>query len=211
MSYLADRIGRKPVILGGITGLGISIASFGMSKSLAAMILSRCIGGALGGAWACAKIMVGEMTDRSNQGMAFQLLMVSWTSTSCIHTHGSDGVLKRLRIVQDSLSACLLVDYWHILRVILRCSRHPSGTNIPSLCRVSLLRLPLDPLSSWDILHSLRFVKVFYESPPIAVLDDIADARVQKETNREFTHIRHYFAIGWYRIYFFYPQRLCNR
>ena len=77
MSYLADQIGRKPVILGGIAGLGISVASFGMSKSLAAMVLSRCIGGTLGGAWTCVKIMVGELTDRSNQAVAFQWLGVS--------------------------------------------------------------------------------------------------------------------------------------
>ena len=77
MSYLADQIGRRPVILGGITGLAISVASFGMSKSLSAMVLSRCLGGALGGAWACSRIMVGEMTDRSNQAMAFQWLEVN--------------------------------------------------------------------------------------------------------------------------------------
>ena len=77
MSYLADQIGRKPVILGGITGLAISLASFGMSKSLAAMVLSRCMGGALGGVWACSNIMVGETTDRSNQAIAFQWLDVS--------------------------------------------------------------------------------------------------------------------------------------
>ena len=77
MSYLADRIGRKPVILGGITGLAISVASFGMSKSLLAMVLSRCMSGGLGGALACVKIMVGELTDRSNQAMAFQWLEVS--------------------------------------------------------------------------------------------------------------------------------------
>lgn len=81
-SYLADRIGRKPVILGGITGLAISVASFGMSKSFIAMVITRCIGGALGGAWACIKSMVGEMTDRSNQAIAFQWLGVS--KTSCI-------------------------------------------------------------------------------------------------------------------------------
>ena len=32
--------------------------------------------------------------------------------------------------------------------------------------------------------------------PPSAVLDDIADPRVQKEINRGFTYIRHCFATG---------------
>ena len=35
-----------------------------------------------------------------------------------------------------------------------------------------------------------------YEPQPSAVLDDIADARIQKETNREFTYVRHCFATG---------------
>ena len=76
-SYLADRIGRKPVIISGITGLAISVGSFGMSNSFLAMVLSRCIGGTLGGVLACTKVMVGEMTDRSNQAPAFQWMQVS--------------------------------------------------------------------------------------------------------------------------------------
>jgi predicted MFS family arabinose efflux permease len=48
-SYASDRIGRKPVILGGTTGLAVSIVSFGMSRTFSTLVLSRCIGGALGG------------------------------------------------------------------------------------------------------------------------------------------------------------------
>ncbi|KAF8507371.1 MFS general substrate transporter [Hysterangium stoloniferum] len=76
--YLADRIGRKPVVLCGTLGLGLSIALFGMSRTLLAMILSRCIGGALGGVWACTKTMVAEQTDITNQARAFQWLSISY-------------------------------------------------------------------------------------------------------------------------------------
>ncbi|KAG9093402.1 hypothetical protein FS749_014431 [Ceratobasidium sp. UAMH 11750] len=76
--YISDHVGRKPVVLFGMGGLAVSIVCFGMSKSLVGMILSRCIGGALGASWAAIKVMTGEMTDRSNQGTAFSIMNVSY-------------------------------------------------------------------------------------------------------------------------------------
>jgi MFS family permease len=49
--YASDRIGRKPVILGSVTGLAVSTISFGMSRTFLTLVVSRCIGGALGGSF----------------------------------------------------------------------------------------------------------------------------------------------------------------
>ncbi|KAB5591431.1 zinc induced facilitator 1 protein [Ceratobasidium theobromae] len=76
--YISDHIGRKPVVLLGLGGLSVSIVCFGLSKSLLGMIMSRCIGGALGASWAAIKVMTGEMTDRSNQDTAFSMMNVSY-------------------------------------------------------------------------------------------------------------------------------------
>ncbi|KAL5641213.1 hypothetical protein ACGC1H_001631 [Rhizoctonia solani] len=76
--YVSDHVGRKPVVLLGLGGLSVSIVSFGMSKSLTGMIMSRCIGGALGASWAAIKVMVGEITDRSNQDTAFSMMNISY-------------------------------------------------------------------------------------------------------------------------------------
>ncbi|KAG8715343.1 hypothetical protein FRC08_010688 [Ceratobasidium sp. 394] len=76
--YLSDTFGRKPIILLGMGGLAVSMVSFGLSKSLLGMIASRCIGGALGASWAAIKVMTGEMTDRSNQDLAFSSLQMTF-------------------------------------------------------------------------------------------------------------------------------------
>jgi MFS family permease len=70
-SALSDRYGRKPIIVFGTAGLAISISLFGMSQSFWFMIVTRCLGGTLAGSWSAMKIMIGEMTDKTNQATAF--------------------------------------------------------------------------------------------------------------------------------------------
>ncbi|KLO06636.1 MFS general substrate transporter [Schizopora paradoxa] len=69
-SNLSDRFGRKPVILATTTGLAISTALFGFSKSFWFMVLTRCIGGGSGGNVASLKTMLAELTDKSNEAVA---------------------------------------------------------------------------------------------------------------------------------------------
>jgi MFS family permease len=54
-THFSDRYGRKPVILVGILGLALSTALFGVSHSFPLMVVSRCLGGMLGGtsSYAC--------------------------------------------------------------------------------------------------------------------------------------------------------------
>ncbi|KAF8330847.1 major facilitator superfamily domain-containing protein [Cantharellus anzutake] len=77
-SYAADHFGRKPVILLGMTGLAVSVVCFGMSRTFPMLVLSRCIGGALGGGSTAIKTMLGELTDRTNQNAAFSALSISY-------------------------------------------------------------------------------------------------------------------------------------
>ncbi|KAF8299928.1 MFS general substrate transporter [Clavulina sp. PMI_390] len=77
-SSLSDRIGRKPVIMIGVSGAALSAACFGFSTSLPMMVISRSIAGALSGNVAVVSSMLSEMTDETNQGKAFPLLGVTW-------------------------------------------------------------------------------------------------------------------------------------
>jgi len=46
---LSDRVGRKPILLGGMLGTGISILMFGFSKNLPMALVARALGGLLNG------------------------------------------------------------------------------------------------------------------------------------------------------------------
>ncbi|GAA5892611.1 MFS transporter [Sporobolomyces salmoneus] len=81
---LSDRIGRKPVLLIGLLGVTISIIAFGLSQSFAALVISRCLGGALNGNVAVIKGTMGEITDESNQARAFSFLPLAWSLGSVI-------------------------------------------------------------------------------------------------------------------------------
>ncbi|KAI5475997.1 MFS multidrug transporter [Pseudohyphozyma bogoriensis] len=76
---LSDRIGRKPVLMIGLSGVAASTLAFGFSKSFAAILTARIIGGLLNGNVAVIKSMMGEITDETNQAQAFAVLPLAWS------------------------------------------------------------------------------------------------------------------------------------
>jgi MFS family permease len=46
---LSDRVGRKPILITGLTGTGISMLIFGFSNNLAVAMFARAMGGILNG------------------------------------------------------------------------------------------------------------------------------------------------------------------
>ncbi|KZS87809.1 MFS general substrate transporter [Sistotremastrum niveocremeum HHB9708] len=80
---LSDRIGRKPVLLFGLTGVALSTSLFGLSRSLIWAICARSLAGALSGNAAVVQSMISEITDETNQGQAFPLTGLAW-SLGCI-------------------------------------------------------------------------------------------------------------------------------
>jgi len=77
---LSDRIGRKPVLLIGVSGLCIPMLFFGLSKHFMTFIVCRCAIGLLNGNIGVIKSMVGDIADPSNMTRAFSLLLTAWSS-----------------------------------------------------------------------------------------------------------------------------------
>jgi MFS family permease len=96
-SRLSDRVGRKPVLLIGLTGLFISMLCFGLSRTFTTLVirsvilvcdpefadngdlLSRCLAGALDGNFAIVKSAIGELTDSTNSAQGFALIPIVWS------------------------------------------------------------------------------------------------------------------------------------
>ncbi|KAI0833694.1 major facilitator superfamily domain-containing protein [Trametes gibbosa] len=75
----SDRIGRKPVLLGGLLGLTLSMIGFGVSRQYWAIVLSRCAEGALNGNIGVTKSMMAEITDHTNRARGFAFLPMIWS------------------------------------------------------------------------------------------------------------------------------------
>jgi len=73
-SRLSDHIGRKPVLLLGLAGTVVSTILFGLSRSLWALVLSRCLNGLLNGNLGVIKSMIAELTDETNVARGFSLM-----------------------------------------------------------------------------------------------------------------------------------------
>ncbi|KAM5544548.1 hypothetical protein V8D89_001446 [Ganoderma adspersum] len=80
----SDRIGRKPVLLAGLLGLTLSMIGFGLSTKYWALILSRCVEGALNGNIGVSKSMMAEITDSTNRARGFAYLPMIWSLGSTI-------------------------------------------------------------------------------------------------------------------------------
>ncbi|KAF7964934.1 hypothetical protein HWV62_1611 [Athelia sp. TMB] len=65
-SRLSDQVGRRPVLTMGLFGLSLSMICFGLSKTFWALVVSRCLAGALNGNIGVMKSMMAEITDSTN-------------------------------------------------------------------------------------------------------------------------------------------------
>ena len=71
----ADRLGRKPVLVFSLTGVGLATTLFGMSQSLWQMILTRCLAGVFAGSVVTVRTMISELSTKETQGRAFSWYM----------------------------------------------------------------------------------------------------------------------------------------
>lgn len=80
---LADRIGRKPVLVISLYGIAFTTALFGLAQSIWQMILFRCLAGVFAGSIVTIRTMITEHSTAKTQARAF-----SWFAFS-----GNMGIL----------------------------------------------------------------------------------------------------------------------
>jgi MFS family permease len=72
---MADRFGRKPVLVFSLAGVSFATALFGLSATLWQMILFRMVAGIFSGSAVTIRTMISENCDKSTQGRAFSWYM----------------------------------------------------------------------------------------------------------------------------------------
>ncbi|KAG9034984.1 hypothetical protein FRB95_012274 [Tulasnella sp. JGI-2019a] len=90
---LSDRIGRRPIIISGLSGVALASLCFGLSTSFWQVVFFRAMAGGLTGNVAVMQSMIGEITDETNQAQAFPLGGVMW-NLGCIIGPSIGGYLS---------------------------------------------------------------------------------------------------------------------
>ncbi|KAF9458660.1 major facilitator superfamily domain-containing protein [Collybia nuda] len=81
---ISDTIGRRPVIMAGTLGIAITTLLLGLSSSLLQILVSRCLAGFFSGNVAVIHSVLGELTDSTNQAIAFPIYGLFWPLGSII-------------------------------------------------------------------------------------------------------------------------------
>ncbi|KAG1745806.1 MFS general substrate transporter [Suillus paluster] len=117
-SRVSDRVGRKPVLLVGLSGACISILCFGLSTTFWSLVISRCMCGVLNGNVGVMKTMMAELTDSTNMAQGFALIPIVWSIGFCLGPL-MGGTLAR---PQDHWPALFANPFWGKYPYFLPCA-----------------------------------------------------------------------------------------
>ncbi|PHH52995.1 putative membrane protein YCR023C [Ceratocystis fimbriata CBS 114723] len=82
---LSDRVGRKPILLCGLAGTGLSALVFGFAPSLLVALIARSLGGLLNGNIGVLQTTVAEMiTVKEYQPRAYTIMPLVWCLGSIV-------------------------------------------------------------------------------------------------------------------------------
>ncbi|KAG1884857.1 MFS general substrate transporter [Suillus subluteus] len=115
---LSDRIGRKPVLVIGLSGICISMLCFGLSTTFWGLIISRCMCGFLNGNNVVMKTMMGELTDSTNMAQGFALIPIIW----CVGGFVGPLMGGTLARPQDHWPALFSGSFWRDYPYFLPCA-----------------------------------------------------------------------------------------
>lgn len=147
-SRISDHIGRKPVLLIGLTGTMISMILFGLSRTFWTLIISRCLTGLLNGNIGVMKSLMGDLTDASNRAEGFALLPVTWSLGATVGPL-LGGLLAR---PQDNFPSLFPGKFWADYPYFLPCLASTAVVFVISLIALAFLKetVPQKSVSKWS-------------------------------------------------------------
>ncbi|EAU88341.2 hypothetical protein CC1G_05107 [Coprinopsis cinerea okayama7 len=75
---ISDKVGRRPVVIWGSFGLSIATIGFGFTSNLWSILFTRALAGLFSGNAAVLHSILGELTDTTNQHIAFPIYGLFW-------------------------------------------------------------------------------------------------------------------------------------
>ncbi|KAF7323569.1 Protein ZINC INDUCED FACILITATOR-LIKE 1 [Mycena kentingensis (nom. inval.)] len=79
-SRASDIFGRRPILLLGPLGLGLTLVGFGFSETFAGLVFWRCAQGVFNGNIGAVKTVMAEMSDSTNLAQAMSFIPIAWSS-----------------------------------------------------------------------------------------------------------------------------------
>ena len=120
---LSDRFGRKPILLFGLAGTGLSMLVFGFAQSLPTALIARALGGLLNGNIGVLQTTVAEVVkNEAHQGIAFAIMPTIWCVGSVIGSAVGGGLADPVRSYPGMFKPGTILDRYPYLLPNLVCA-----------------------------------------------------------------------------------------
>ena len=119
---LSDKLGRKPILLCGLAGTGISMLVFGFATNIYVALLARALGGLLNGNIGVLQTTISEVVkNEKHKGVGFALMPAVWCVGAAIGSALGGSLADPVRSYPTVFAAGSILDRFPYLLPNLVC------------------------------------------------------------------------------------------